>query len=165
MLFQGEEWAATSPFQYFADHEDPELARQVSEGRRREFAAFGWDPASIPDPEKQETFLRSKLRWNEVSESPHAEMLAWYRQLIALRNSTPSLNDGEAGNTVVSFSEEQRWLTMRRGGILVVFSVSTTDQSLPIPASAELLLASHHGVRIESGSVTLPSESVAILRI
>ena len=51
MIFQGEEWAASSPFQYFADHEDPKLARAVSEGRRKEFEAFGWAPDSIPDPE------------------------------------------------------------------------------------------------------------------
>ncbi len=48
MIFQGEEWAASSPFQYFADHEDPELARAVSEGRRKEFEAFGWDPRVHP---------------------------------------------------------------------------------------------------------------------
>ena len=66
MIFQGEEWAASSPFQYFADHDDPELARAVSEGRRKEFAAFGWKPDLIPDPEKLETFQRSKLNWNEI---------------------------------------------------------------------------------------------------
>ena len=66
MLFQGEEWASSSPFQYFADHEDPEMARQVSEGRRKEFAAFGWDPDAIPDPEDRRTFQRSKLNWEEV---------------------------------------------------------------------------------------------------
>ena len=71
----GEEWAASSPFQYFADHEDPEMARLVSEGRKREFAAFGWDPASVPDPEKRETFERSKLHWDEVHAGEHAEML------------------------------------------------------------------------------------------
>jgi len=54
MLFQGEEWAATSPFQYFANHEDPEMARAVSEGRKHEFEAFGWKPESIPDPENRE---------------------------------------------------------------------------------------------------------------
>jgi maltooligosyltrehalose trehalohydrolase len=50
MIFQGEEWAASSPFQYFADHDDAEMARLVAEGRRKEFAAFGWPPESIPDP-------------------------------------------------------------------------------------------------------------------
>jgi maltooligosyltrehalose trehalohydrolase len=74
MLFQGEEWAASSPFQYFADH-DEEMARLVSEGRKREFAAFGWAPDSIPDPEDAETFERSKLNWDETNDEEHAEML------------------------------------------------------------------------------------------
>ena len=65
MLFQGEEWAASTPFQYFTDHDDPELGRAVTEGRRREFAAFGWDPEGVPDPQDPRTFERSKLRWAE----------------------------------------------------------------------------------------------------
>ncbi|MGB6192401.1 MAG: malto-oligosyltrehalose trehalohydrolase, partial [Terracidiphilus sp.] len=67
MLFQGEEWAASSPFQYFANHDEPEMARLVSEGRRKEFAAFGWKPEQIPDPEDPATFERSKLDWSEVN--------------------------------------------------------------------------------------------------
>ena len=85
MLFQGEEFAASSPFQYFAHHEEPEMARAVSEGRVREFAAFGWNPEEIPNPESRETFERSKLQWDEVGEGSHAEMLTWCRRLIALR--------------------------------------------------------------------------------
>ncbi|HEY2469001.1 MAG TPA: malto-oligosyltrehalose trehalohydrolase [Terracidiphilus sp.] len=164
LVFQGEEWAATSPFQYFANHEDPELARQVSEGRKREFAAFGWDPSGIPDPENPETFLRSKLKWDELSGPKHAEMLTWYHQLIALRRSTSSLNNGEPGNTIVTFSQERRWLSMKRGSILVASNISAGIQSLPIPANAEMLLASKAGVRFESSSVTLPPDSAAVLR-
>src|SRR5690606_10857723 len=51
MLFQGEEWSASSPFRYFTDHQDPELGRAVTEGRTHEFAHFGWDPADVPDPQ------------------------------------------------------------------------------------------------------------------
>ncbi len=80
MMFQGEEWASSSPFLYFADHQDRELARQVSEGRRREFLAFGWDPATIPDPESRATFERSKLKWDELAEPTHSAMLDWYRR-------------------------------------------------------------------------------------
>ena len=119
MLFQGEEWAANSPFLYFADHRDRNLARQVSEGRRREFTAFGWDPSTIPDPESPETFERSKLNWNELSEPAHAEILDWYRKLIQLRRITPSFNNGEPGNTRVLYSEEQRWLRVTRGRIVL----------------------------------------------
>ena len=165
LMFQGEEWAASSPFQYFADHDDLELARQVSEGRNREFAAFGWDPATIPDPEKPETFLRSKLKWDELSATSHAEMLTWYRRLIQLRRHTPSLNNGEPGNTNVTFSEEQRWLLMKRGSILAGCNISPANQSLPISGNAELLLVSRPDVRLESGSILLPPDSVAILRL
>ena len=90
LIFQGEEFAASPPFQYFADHEDGELAKAVSEGRIREFAAFGWSPDQVPDPVKRETFERSKLLWDEVHQGRHAEMLAWYKDLIHLRRSSPS---------------------------------------------------------------------------
>src|SRR6478609_8236007 len=91
MLFQGEEWAASSPFQYFADHDDPSLARLVSEGRKREFAAFGWSSDSIPDPESRETYERSKLKWSDLTNPSTTEMLNWYRKLIQLRRSTMCL--------------------------------------------------------------------------
>ena len=72
MLFQGEEFGATRPFQYFADFsEDPELAKAVSEGRRKEFGQFGWKPEDVPDPGSPETFERSKLHWDEVDREPH----------------------------------------------------------------------------------------------
>jgi maltooligosyltrehalose trehalohydrolase len=71
MLFQGEEWGAGTPFPYFTDHSDPGLGRTVSEGRRHEFAAFGWDPARVPDPQDPATFERSRLDWAELREQPH----------------------------------------------------------------------------------------------
>ncbi len=120
MLFQGEEFAASTPFQYFADHEDPEMARAVKAGRRGEFAAFGWRPEDIPDPEKVETFQRSKLNWDEVCEGRHEEMLEWYRRLIELRRGSASLNDGAPGQTKVSFDEEKRFIVMERGAVTVI---------------------------------------------
>jgi len=119
MIFEGEEWAASTPFQYFADHEDPELARLVAEGRKKEFAAFGWDPQLIPNPEKRETFERSKLNWDEVNEGAHGEMLAWYRALIHLRRMTPALNNAEPGNTRVAYDEDAMWFSMTRGNVVL----------------------------------------------
>jgi maltooligosyltrehalose trehalohydrolase len=165
MIFEGEEWAASSPFQYFADHEDAELARQVSDGRKREFAAFGWDPASIPDPEKQETFLRSKLNWSEQAESPHAEMLTWYRRLIELRRSSSCLNNGEPGNTRVIYSAKERWLMMTRGAIAVACNFTVAVRNLPVAGGVEIVLASKPSVRVEQDRAILPPESAAVLRI
>jgi len=164
MVFQGEEWAASSPFQYFADHEDPELIRSVSEGRRREFAQFGWDPASIPDPEKRETFERSKLSWNEIDKGNHAEMQAWYRDLIRLRRDTPDLNDSELGHTHVRFDEEQGWITMKRGCITLVCNLSCGIQSHPLADGATIALSSHHDIVVDRASMRLPADTVVLLR-
>lgn len=164
MLFQGEEWATTSPFLYFADHQDPELARMVSDGRRHEFDKFGWDPSIIPDPEKRESFLRSKLNWDELPEPAHADVLDWYRKLIRLRRSEPSLNNGEPGNTSVSFNEDERWLCMRRGFTIVACSIADKVQTLPIDREGELILTSHRDVAIAGERVTLPPDSIAVIR-
>jgi maltooligosyltrehalose trehalohydrolase len=163
MLFQGEEWAATSPFLYFADHRDGELARQVSEGRKREFLAFGWDPSTIPDPESIATFERSKLNWNELSKSIHAEMLDWYRKLIHLRHTTASLNTGEPGNTQVTYSEAERWFRVVRGDIVIVYSLAAADIVLPLANEARLLLSSQPEIVVVNGRINLPPGSIAIL--
>jgi maltooligosyltrehalose trehalohydrolase len=162
MLFQGEEFAASTPFLYFADHEDPEMARAVKEGRRGEFAAFGWDPTDIPDPEAVETFRRSKLNWDEVHEGEHEEMLEWYCKLIQLRRGSTSLNDGTPGQTKVSFDEEKKWLVMERGMLTVMCNLGTETVKLENPRQSPLLLASREG--IETGAkVTLPPDTLTIL--
>ena len=164
MIFQGEEWAASSPFPYFANHEDPELARLVSIGRKKEFAAFGWSPDQIPDPEKKETFERSRLNWKERSEGEHGEMLGWYRKLIALRKSTPELNDSEPGRTRVAHDEEARWLVVRRGDIHVLCNLGVKAHAFAVPSRWTILLASREGVAGDGAAVTLPPDSVAIVR-
>jgi maltooligosyltrehalose trehalohydrolase len=163
-LFQGEEWAASSPFQYFADHEDPQLARAVSEGRKREFRAFGWAPDSIPDPEKRDTFLRSKLNWDEIDEGQHRRMQTWYRDLIHLRQTTPSLNNGEPGNTHVIFDEANRWLTLQRGEIRVHCNLGQGGRDFPVEQGSTLLLASLAGVEVQNCAILLPPDSIAILQ-
>src|SRR5690606_8839361 len=96
LLFMGQEWAASAPFLYFTDHH-AELGRQVTQGRAREFEAFlekihRRDPAAIlPDPQEEETFLRSKLCWNEIRLPQHARILELYRELLRLRRTTPAI--------------------------------------------------------------------------
>ena len=163
MIFQGEEFAASTPFLYFADHEDPEMARSVREGRRGEFAAFGWNPEEIPDPGSADTFLRSKLRWNEVHEGRHAEMLDWYRGLIALRHGSPSLNDGRPGQTKVRFDEERRFIVMERGAVTVICNLSNERMEFENPKRIPLVMASSPDVRLAKNAVVLPQETLAIL--
>ncbi len=163
LIFQGEEWAATAPFQYFADHDDPRIATLVSEGRKKEFEAFGWDPDQVPDPERKETFLRSRLNWAEAAEGDHAAMRAWYGQLISLRRSCPSLNSAEPGNTLVECDEEWKWLTVDRGAIKVICNLGAGPHRFPIPGGAQVLMASKMTPR-EDDAIVLPPDSVAILR-
>jgi maltooligosyltrehalose trehalohydrolase len=164
MLFQGEEWAASSPFQYFADHDDPNLARLVSDGRKREFAAFGWSSDSIPDPESRATFERSKLKWSELTNPSKVEMLGWYRDLIQLRRSIMCLNDGEPGNTRVRYSEEQKWLCMERGDIHVICNLSDSERMLPVPKGSHLILASRPDLTLLDEELRLTSDSVAVIK-
>jgi maltooligosyltrehalose trehalohydrolase len=163
MIFQGEEFAASTPFQYFADHEDPEMAKAVREGRQREFAAFGWDPNEIPDPEKLETFEQSKLNWNEIEQDSHGEMLDWYRRLIALRRRSASLNDGDMRRVSVKFDEEEHWLTMNRGQVRVLCNLGGKPAELENPAGLPLILASDTNISIKDKMVVLPPGSLAIL--
>jgi maltooligosyltrehalose trehalohydrolase len=161
MLFQGEEWAATSPFLFFTDHEE-ELGRLVSEGRKKEFTAFGWKPEEIPDPQDEATFARSRLKWDEIGEPDHAGVLGWYRELIALRRSSA---DFVCGDVRVDFSEEDRWLTLRRGHFLIAFSLASEKIALAVPPNSEIVLRSSEDVAVDADALVLAPDSVAVLRM
>jgi len=115
MLFMGEEWGASTPWQFFTDHTDPTVAEGTRRGRRAEFGAHGWAEEDVPDPQNPETFRRSKLDWSERSTGNHARLLAFYRELIALRRSTPDLRDGDLRRTEATWDHEARRLDVRRG--------------------------------------------------
>jgi maltooligosyltrehalose trehalohydrolase len=102
MLFMGQEWAASTPFRYFTNHK-PDLGKAITSGRRREFRHFSAfrDPdalLTIPDPQKPETFHDSKLRWTELAEAGHAEMLLLYWEFIELRKTHPAFRSAMREN-------------------------------------------------------------------
>lgn len=165
MLFQGEEWAASTPFQYFTDHDDPDLGLAVSEGRKKEFVAFGWKPSEVPDPQSPKTFEDSKLKWEERSQPAHAAMLDWYRKLIELRKTTKDLAPGPLDATKVRFDEKEKWMVIERGSIRIVFSIADKPVSLDLGSKAELLLQSAEEIEASGSSVKLPPDSVAILKV
>jgi maltooligosyltrehalose trehalohydrolase len=165
MLFQGEEWGATTPFLYFSDHRDPKLAAAAREGRRREFSAFGLAANDIPDPQAHETFARSKLNWGELSQPQHTELLDWHKKLISLRQSNPGLRDGSLKDVVVRFDENEFWLTMERRDWTIVCNLGPGPFVAPLRKGKHQLVAgSDTGIVFELPSVTLPSDSVAILK-
>lgn len=95
LLFMGEEYGEAHPFLYFVSHHSPELIEAVRKGRNEEFKRFAWE-GSVPDPAAASTFETSKLDWSCVNKAPHAEMLAMYQHLLALRKSEPALRPGQA---------------------------------------------------------------------
>lgn len=165
MLFQGEEWAASSPFQYFTDHQDPALGRAVTEGRRQEFAAFGWKPEQVPDPQAPDTFERSRLNWDELHRHPHAGILDWHRRLVQLRRSVPALSDGQLNQVRARFDEQAGWFVVERGPVVVACNLAGSRQCVPAGdmRGRPILLASERDLRLADNGVELPGESVAIL--
>jgi maltooligosyltrehalose trehalohydrolase len=163
-LFMGEEWGAGTPWQYFTDHPEPELAAAVRDGRRAEFGRHGWPPDRIPDPQDPETFARSVLDWTEPAREPHRGLLDWYRSLIALRRARPDLADPEFARSGAHYDEDERWIVVVRGGLRVAANLSDQPRrpSLDKPVNA-ILLASDPHIAVHDGHVTLPPESVAVL--
>jgi maltooligosyltrehalose trehalohydrolase len=165
MLFQGEEWGPSTPFQYFTDHQDPELGEAISKGRQEEFSAFGWNPEEIPDPQEVETFERSKLKWAEKESEPHRSILEWHKKLIRLRRTIPDLADGRLDRVQTGFDEEKKWLWVQRGAVTVACNLAAHPQQIGVPyPQACLLLASEPGVEVEEGTIRLPADSVAVIK-
>lgn len=163
MLFQGEEFGASSPFLYFTHHDDADLGRKVSEGRKGEFAAFGWRPEDAPDPQETETFQRSKLLWDELAAEPHSSLLEWHKELISLRRKHPSLTDGQMENVEVRFDESGCWITAKRGSIEVVCNLSRERQGIAISGERQIALCSELEHELCGEILHLPPDSVAIL--
>jgi maltooligosyltrehalose trehalohydrolase len=164
MLFQGEEWGASTPFLYFTDHQDPEVGAAVRDGRRREHPVPAG--AEVPDPQGPGTFLRSKLDWSEPEREPHSSLLEWHRRLIKLRRSEPDLSGHDRRLVTTAFDEDARWLVVRRGRFSVVANLSDERQAVPL-ADASVVTASEDGVSVEAGAggarAWLPPRSVAVV--
>jgi maltooligosyltrehalose trehalohydrolase len=117
LLFMGQEWAASSPFQFFTDHAG-DLGARVREGRREEFRGFRAfaDAAGgerIPDPQAEATFERSRLRWEETTRPQHSQVTKLYRDTLRLRRELAS--GGVVGGPMVAqVTEGMTGIIMRR---------------------------------------------------
>jgi len=161
MLFMGEEWGASTPFQFFSSHPEPELARATAEGRKKEFADHGWDADEIPDPQDPQTFQRSKLDWTEADGGDHARLRGLYRDLIALRRNETELADPWLDHMTIDYDEDRRWIAMHRGRLVVACNLGA--QAVSVPFSGEVVLCS---TSPDVGATTeLQPYSFAILRI
>jgi maltooligosyltrehalose trehalohydrolase len=165
MLFQGEEFGASTPFLYFTDYDDPDLGRMISEGRKKEFVAFGWAPDQIPDPQEEQTFLQSKLNWAELTEQPHGSLLQWHKDLIGLRRNLSGLTDGDLNAVNVRFDEETQWLVLERGSLRIACNLGQAPANVEVGEGAQLLLASDDSIALSGANVKLGPDSVAVVSV
>jgi maltooligosyltrehalose trehalohydrolase len=162
MLFMGEEYAASTPFQFFSSHPEPELARATAEGRKAEFAEHGWDADEIPDPQDPETFARSKLDWAEVDTGEHARLLRLYRDLIALRRNHPDMADPWLDNLTIDYDEGQGWIAVSRGRLRIVCNLGA--EQVRVPVSGEVVLAWDQPA-VDADGTALQGHSFVILSV
>ncbi len=142
LLFMGEEYGEANPFQYFVDHGNPALLEAVREGRRREFAAFGWTQ-EVPDPASDETFRRCTLEPERAERPPHSQVALLYRDLIGLRKSERSLRPAQSSFNI-DFDDEAGWLTIAYGSanpdLFVAHNLQSELRGLPVSVPAGVWL-------------------------
>lgn len=130
MIFMGEEWGTTTPFQFFTSHPEPELGEATAKGRRAEFAEHGWATEDVPDPQDPETFTRSHLDWTQPGRKPFKRTLDSYRDLLALRRSRPEITDPRLRSVRVAH-DENSWIAVERGALTLVCNLSADPVEVP----------------------------------
>ncbi len=112
----------------------------------------------MPDPQDPATRDRSCLDWSEREREPHARMLAWYRQLLALRRDQPDLTDPDLADTKVAYDEDRRWLAFRRGDVRVAVNLGAGPADIPLGSREARVLAAWEPVDVpgRDGLLRLP---------
>ncbi|MDH5695063.1 MAG: malto-oligosyltrehalose trehalohydrolase [Dehalococcoidia bacterium] len=139
LLFMGEEYAETAPFQYFVSHSDPSLLEAVRKGRQEEFSAFQWQ-TKPPDPQDEKTFLRAKLNHNLKHEGRHRVLLEFHKELIRLRRQIPALSNLDKDTLEVLGYEKQNLLFICRwredSEVTMVFNFNDAQMLVILPIAA-----------------------------
>jgi maltooligosyltrehalose trehalohydrolase len=175
LLFMGEEYGETNPFLYFVSHGDPALVEAVRQGRRKEFAAFGW-AGEVPDPQSEHTHARSRLDWSRAFEPEHAALRSLYADLLRLRATDPALRPG-AADVSVAHDGSAGWISLhlkaQSSTLTALFNFAQKDQSMSLPDPPVSLLVlstddSRYGgldrLTASEGNAVLPPSSAALFR-
>jgi maltooligosyltrehalose trehalohydrolase len=135
LFFMGEEYGETAPFQYFISHSDEALVEAVRTGRKEDFSSFGWE-GKVPDPQDEQTFLRSRLHWGLREAGRHKTLVEFYRKLIALRREVPALSHLSKEHVEVKGLEDartllvRRWSTNAESQVCCVFTFNAADVTI-----------------------------------
>ncbi|TCD08441.1 malto-oligosyltrehalose trehalohydrolase [Pedobacter frigidisoli] len=134
LIFMGEEYGETNPFQFFTSHSGKDLIEAVKKGRRDEFAAFH-NSADVPDPQSEATFNGSKLNWDLLNVGKHQKLLSYYKALINLRKTVPALANLNRNQLEVKAFANQNSLILKRWHnnqqIMCLMNFSAKEQVLP----------------------------------
>ena len=162
MLFMGEEWAASTPWQFFTSHPQADLGQATAQGRIAEFARMGWDPEVVPDPQDPMTFTDSKLDWDEPTAEGHAATLELYRSLARLRRQYSELTDPRLDKVTTRHDDNERWLIVGRGDLRVLFNFAEETRHLPV-VGGDVLLETKPGIAHAADHVELPGRTAVVL--
>jgi maltooligosyltrehalose trehalohydrolase len=165
MLFMGEEWGARTPWQFFSHFPDPNLREAVRKGRTAEFAEHGWGDVEVPDPNAEQTFLDSKLDWDEPAREPHATLLTAHRELIALRKAHRELSDPWLEDVEVDVGEDSRTLVLHRGSLRLAVNLGPHAVVLKMDRRVARVLLASEPVEAQDDALTLGPESFAIVKL
>lgn len=139
LLFMGEEYGETNPFVFFTNHGDPGLIEAVRKGRKEEFAQFRWQGEPL-DPQDEATFQRSKLQHGLKEQPAHRALLKFYRELLRLRKTVPSLAQLSKEHMEVTGFEKQKTIAIRRWADLdetvQVYNYGSAETKLTVPFQA-----------------------------
>jgi len=142
LLFMGEEYGETAPFQYFVSHGDPDLVKAVQAGRREEFAAFHGE-GEAPDPQSEDAFNASRLDCELRTRGHHAVLLEWYRELLRLRREVPALASLDKQATTALANEQNQTLVLTRGRgpgrVLALFNFAGQTSEVTLNTSEKIL--------------------------
>jgi maltooligosyltrehalose trehalohydrolase len=159
MLFMGEEYGETSPFQYFTSHDDADLIEAVRKGRLEEFDDFDWH-GEPPDPHDEATFLRSKL-----SRIESVDLRNLYRELLRLRREIPALRSLDLNAVETHADDERRTLLVKRGDTLLALNFSDETQTIELPFEGRWMVMIEMGGRVDGIRLVLATESFVLFRI
>jgi maltooligosyltrehalose trehalohydrolase len=162
MIFMGEEWAASSPWQFFASFTDPALAESVRRGRREEFSRHGWADSEVPDPLDPATVARSTLPWAELTDPAQRKVFDTYQALIALRRTHPELADPRLDRFTVDGADE--WLVLRRGRLRLAVNLGAGPATVALGGEAVETLLALGAVEPHGDTITLPPNAFAVVR-
>ncbi len=136
LLFMGEEYGEKAPFQYFTSHSDPDLVKAVRQGRREEFSEFDWQ-GEVPDPQDEDTFLRSRLNLHLKREGHHKVLWEFYRELLRHRRELALLKEATTSHVEVITNHRESVLFLKyrneKDKLCVVFSFNNHSAAVNLP--------------------------------